>query len=31
MKDDLWQIIDVFNEINFVLDFSNESDRNESF
>ncbi len=25
MKDDLWQIIDAFNEIDFVLDFSNDS------
>ncbi len=25
MKDDLWQIIDVFDEIDFVLDFSNNS------
>ncbi len=25
MKDDLWQIIDVFDEIDFVLDFSNDS------
>ncbi len=25
IKDDLWQIIDVFDEINFVLDFSNDS------
>ncbi len=25
MKDDLWQIIDAFDEINFVLDFSNDS------
>ncbi len=24
MKDDLWQIIDVFNEIDFVLDFLND-------
>ncbi len=24
MKDDLWQIIDAFDEINFVLDFSND-------
>ncbi len=25
MKDDLWQIIDMFDEIDFVLDFSNDS------
>ncbi len=25
MKDDLWQIIDVFDEIDFVLDFLNDS------
>ncbi len=25
MKDDLWQIVDTFNEIDFVLDFSNDS------
>ncbi len=25
MKDDLWQIVDVFNEINFVLNFLNDS------
>ncbi len=25
MKDDLWQIIDAFNEIDFVLDFLNDS------
>ncbi len=25
MKDDLWQIIDMFNEIDFVLDFLNDS------
>ncbi len=25
MKDDLWQIIDAFDEIDFVLDFSNDS------
>ncbi len=24
MKDDLWQIINMFDEINFVLDFSND-------
>jgi len=24
MKDDLWQIIDMFDEIDFVLDFSND-------
>ncbi len=24
MKDDLWQIINVFDEIDFVLDFSND-------
>ncbi len=24
MKDDLWQIINMFNEIDFVLDFSND-------
>ena len=25
MKDDLWQIVDAFDEIDFVLDFSNDS------
>ncbi len=25
IKDDLWQIIDAFDEIDFVLDFSNDS------
>ncbi len=25
MKDDFWQIIDAFNEIDFVLDFLNDS------
>ncbi len=25
MKDDLWQIVDAFDEINFVLNFSNDS------
>ncbi len=25
MKDDLWQIIDMFDEIDFVLDFLNDS------
>ncbi len=25
LKDDLWQIIDMFDEIDFVLDFSNDS------
>ncbi len=25
IKDDLWQIVDVFDEIDFVLDFSNDS------
>ncbi len=25
MKNDLWQIIDAFDEIDFVLDFSNDS------
>jgi len=25
MKDDLWQIINAFDEIDFVLDFSNDS------
>ncbi len=25
MKDDLWQIINMFNEIDFVLDFLNDS------
>ncbi len=25
MKDDLWQIVDAFNEVDFVLDFSNDS------
>ncbi len=25
MKDDLWQIIDVFDKIDFVLDFLNDS------
>ncbi len=24
MKDDLWQIVDAFDEIDFVLDFSND-------
>ncbi len=25
MKDDLWQIVNAFDEIDFVLDFSNDS------
>ncbi len=25
MKNDLWQIVDAFDEIDFVLDFSNDS------
>ncbi len=25
MKDDLWQIVDAFDEIDFVLDFLNDS------
>ncbi len=25
MKDDLWQIVNMFDEIDFVLDFSNDS------
>ena len=25
MKDDLWQVVDAFDEIDFVLDFSNGS------
>ncbi len=25
MKDDLWQIVDAFDEVDFVLDFSNDS------
>jgi len=25
MKDDLWQIVDMFDEIDFVLDFLNDS------
>ena len=25
MKDDLWQIVDMFDEIDFVSDFSNDS------
>ncbi len=25
MKDDLWQVVDAFDEVDFVLDFSNDS------